>query len=145
MVRTRALARSLEAPAAPRMKAMARQAAVGTPETRSHAAETPLLASADLAVRQPEARKAPRNRRWSFGMGAGSISAGTNNQLGVNSLKSISSLDEEVSKLNSPYFNEDNQKAEKSQKSESSSSKKTSSSKASKTRRFGFFPFPVAL
>lgn len=112
MVRTRALARSLEAPAAPRMKATAQRAAVGAPQTRSYAAETPLLASADLAVRQPEARKAPRSRRWSFGMGAGSVSAGTNNQLGVNSLKSTSVLDMELSKLNSPYFNEDNQKAD---------------------------------
>ena len=112
MVRTRALARSLEAPVAPRMKATTQRAAVGAPQTRSHAAETPLLASADVTARQPEAQKAQRSRRWSFGMGAGSVSAGTNNQLGVNSLKSTSVLDMELSKLNSPYFNEENQKAD---------------------------------
>lgn len=110
-VRTRTVARSLEAPAAPRMQPTAQRAAVSGPETRSHAAATPLLAAADIDTRQPEARKTPRNRRWSFGMGAGSISAGTNNALGVNSLRSTAALDMALSQLNSPYFNEENQKA----------------------------------
>ncbi len=71
-------------------------------------------------LRKPETAAAPQagtektsRRRWSFGMGAGSVSASTDNSLVavVNSLRSTAELEKELAQLNSPYFNEQNVKA----------------------------------
>ena len=52
-----------------------------------------------------EAGKAPV-RRWGFGMGGGSVTAGTSNSLNMYALKNTSLADKELIQLNSPYFNE---------------------------------------
>ena len=44
-------------------------------------------------------------KRWSFGMGVGSVSAGTSNSLNAYALKNTSMTDLELLQLNSPYFN----------------------------------------
>ncbi len=52
-----------------------------------------------------ENRKKVRAKRWSFGMGGGSVSAGTSNSLNAYALKNTSMTDLELLQLNSPYFN----------------------------------------
>lgn len=46
-------------------------------------------------------------RRWGFGMGGGSVTAGTTNSLNAYTFKNTVMSDYELSYLNSPYFNED--------------------------------------
>lgn len=79
-------------------------------ETPSEVSETTAPAEARaslLADAEPvknEAKKA-RAKRWSFGMGGGSVSAGTSNSLNAYALKSTLMMDQELLQLNSPYFN----------------------------------------
>lgn len=56
-----------------------------------------------------EAGKAPV-RRWGFGMGGGSVTAGTSNSLNTFALKNTALIDRELIQLNSPYFNEQSPK-----------------------------------
>ena len=51
-----------------------------------------------------EEKKAPL-KRWSFGMGGGSVSAGTSNSLNTYALKNTLMTAQELLQLNSPYFN----------------------------------------
>lgn len=59
---------------------------------------------ADAAPVEKEEKKA-RAKRWSFGMGGGSVSAGTSNSLNAYALKNTMMTDQELLQLNSPYFN----------------------------------------
>lgn len=59
---------------------------------------------ADAAPVKKEEKKA-RVKRWSFGMGGGSVSAGTSNSLNAYALKNTMMTDQELLQLNSPYFN----------------------------------------
>lgn len=59
---------------------------------------------ADAAPVEKEEKKA-RAKRWSFGMGGGSVSAGTSNSLNAYALKNTMMADQELLQLNSPYFN----------------------------------------
>ena len=49
-------------------------------------------------------KPAPHARRWSFGMGGGSVSAGTNSSLNTYALKNTLLVDDQLMYLNSPYF-----------------------------------------
>lgn len=46
----------------------------------------------------------PRTRRWGFGMGGGSVAAGTSNSLNTYAFKNTLMSDPELMHLNSPYF-----------------------------------------
>ena len=59
---------------------------------------------ADAAPVKTEEKKV-RAKRWSFGMGGGSVSAGTSNSLNAYALKNTLMTDQELLQLNSPYFN----------------------------------------
>lgn len=59
---------------------------------------------ADAALVEKEEMKT-RAKRWSFGMGGGSVSAGTSNSLNTYALKNTLMTDQELLQLNSPYFN----------------------------------------
>lgn len=67
-------------------------------ETRS------LLADAAL-VKKEEKNEKKKIKRWNFGMGGGSVSAGTSNSLNAYPLKNTMLTDKELLQLNSPYFN----------------------------------------
>ena len=59
---------------------------------------------ADATPVKKEEKKAPA-KRWSFGMGGGSVSAGTSNSINAYALKNTMMTDQELLQLNSPYFN----------------------------------------
>lgn len=67
-------------------------------------AETRASLLADAEPVKNEGKKA-KAKRWSFGMGGGSVSAGTSNSLNAYALKSTLMMDQELLQLNSPYFN----------------------------------------
>lgn len=48
--------------------------------------------------------KPVRTRRWNFGMGGGSVTAGTSSSINAYTLKNTSIIDNELMFLNSPYF-----------------------------------------
>ena len=67
---------------------------------------TPVGTRSLLADAAPvKTEKKVRAKRWSFGMGGGSVSAGTSNSLNAYALKNTSMTDLELLQLNSPYFN----------------------------------------
>lgn len=58
-----------------------------------------------LTADAPKAEKPVKNvRRWSFGMGGGSVSAGTNSSINTYALKNTLLVDDQLMYLNSPYF-----------------------------------------
>lgn len=58
-----------------------------------------------LTADTPKAEKPVKNvRRWSFGMGGGSVSAGTNSSINTYALKNTLLVDDQLMYLNSPYF-----------------------------------------
>lgn len=58
-----------------------------------------------LTADAPKAEKpAKHTRRWSFGMGGGSVSAGTNSSINTYALKNTLLVDDQLMYLNSPYF-----------------------------------------
>lgn len=59
---------------------------------------------ADAAPVKKEEKK-ERAKRWGFGMGGGSVSAGTSNSINAYALKNTLMTDQELLQLNSPYFN----------------------------------------
>lgn len=59
-----------------------------------------------LAVAPATEIKEKKQRRWSFGMGGGSVTAGTTNSLNAYALKNTSIKDLALMYLNSPYFND---------------------------------------
>lgn len=63
---------------------------------------------AELSASEPRqtAPKSERKRRWSFGMGAGSIGTGSSDALAAYALQSSSVANMELMQLNSPYFND---------------------------------------
>lgn len=63
-----------------------------------------LIAEAVTAKEKGENRSV---RRWGFGMGGGSVTAGTTNSLNAYTFKNTVMSDYELNYLNSPYFNED--------------------------------------
>ena len=67
---------------------------------------TPVGTRSLLADAAPvKTEKKVRAKRWSFGMGGGSVSAGTSNSLNAYALKNTLMTDQELLQLNSPYFN----------------------------------------
>lgn len=60
---------------------------------------------ADATRVKKEEKKEKKIKRWSFGMGGGSVSAGTSNSLNAYPLKNTMLTDKELLQLNSPYFN----------------------------------------
>lgn len=80
---------------------------VRTDETVALTEARPLLAA--VMPEEKEGKKTP-SKRWSFGMGGGSVSAGTSNSLNGYALKSSVLMGEELSQLNSPYFNSQSSK-----------------------------------
>lgn len=72
--------------------------------TELRAAETRSLVAADAAPVEKE--KKASVKRWGFGMGGGSVTAGTSNSLNTYAFKNTLLADQELKHLNSPYFNE---------------------------------------
>ena len=58
-----------------------------------------------VADASPVAKK--KQRRWYFGMGGGSVTAGTSSSLNMYALKNTLLPDPELMSLNSPYFDRD--------------------------------------
>lgn len=69
------------------------------PEAESKGEGTELIAEAST-----DRKSSARKNRWGFGMGAGSISAGTSNSLNTYALKNTSVTDQELLFLNSANF-----------------------------------------
>ena len=65
------------------------------------------IADAVPASDKPMAeKKAPKTRRWGFGMGGGSVTAGTSNSINAYAFKNTAFIDNELMYLNSPYFDQ---------------------------------------
>lgn len=76
-------------------------------ESEMHPVETRALIADATPIK--EEKKAPA-KRWGFGMGGGSVTAGTTNSLNTYALKNTALTDKELLQLNSPYFNEQSPK-----------------------------------
>lgn len=75
--------------------------------TELRAAETrSLVADAAPVAKEKKASV----KRWGFGMGGGSVTAGTSNSLNTYAFKNTLMADQELKHLNSPYFNEQSPK-----------------------------------
>lgn len=72
-------------------------------QTELRAAETRSLVADAAPV---EKKKKASVKRWGFGMGGGSVTAGTSNSLNTYAFKNTLLADQELKHLNSPYFNE---------------------------------------
>ena len=66
---------------------------------------TEIAETTEVAVPVGTAEKKRPVKKWSFGMGGGSVSAGTSNSLNAYVLKNTMMADQALSQLNSPYFN----------------------------------------
>lgn len=84
------------------VKKEAPEEAVAEP-TELRAAETRSLVADATSVKK---EKKTSVKRWGFGMGGGSVTAGTSNSLNTYAFKNTLMADQELKHLNSPYFNE---------------------------------------
>lgn len=66
---------------------------------------TEIAETTEVAVPVGTAEKKRQVKKWSFGMGGGSVSAGTSNSLNAYVLKNTMMADQALSQLNSPHFN----------------------------------------